>query len=414
MIANFLKKRWQRLSIQSGSKRLSLFTLILLFGLDIYILGLIFDGMKNAARIIEPPSLSISSGCRLMSESFLQFGPKDQVESFERYIPINDESQDEPMSNDWYGSTGPLDICTKIHEQVYLVAKNKNFAALFRVRSQQHQQIQKIRSNIDELKASYGDALLEKVANQKRSDSILPIEATKIKGTLSDMNEALNTLHQQLTQTQAALEHHQLIQAYIAFLQKLPIDSEFKRARDQYETQAFWYPLKVLGAQAGFLLPLLLLAIFWNARAIRKGKDISILISSHFILVCAIPVFARVLYFVYELLPNQLLAELLARLEQLNLGFLWNYGAIFCGIGGGLLVIFIAQRTFFNPERVRKIRLRKIQCRECGEKLQAANQAWCEMCGAQQSASCTNCGENYRLLALHCQRCGRVPTTPAA
>ena len=414
MIANFLKKRWRRLSIQSGSKRLSLFTLILLFGLDIYILGLIFDGMKNAARIIDPPHLSISRGCQLMSESFLQFDPKDKVESFERHIPRNDESGDDPMSDDWYEGTRPLGICTRIHEQVYLVAKNRDFVALFRARSQQQQQIQKIRSNIDELKATYSDALLEKLANQKRSDSILPIEATKIKGTVSDMNEALNTLRQQLAQTQAALEHHQLIQAYTAFLQKLPIDSEFKRARDQYEKLAFWYPLKVLGAQAGFLLPLLLLALFWNARAIRKEKDISILISSHFILVCAIPVFARVLYFVYALLPDQLLAEVLARLEQLNLGFLWNYGAIFCGIGGGLLVIFIAQRTFFNPARVRKIRLRKNQCRECGEKLQAPNQAWCELCGAQQCASCTNCGENYRLLALHCQRCGSTPTTPAA
>ncbi|RFP20490.1 hypothetical protein D0T25_14335 [Duganella sp. BJB488] len=414
MIAIFFKKRWQRLSKQSESKRLSLFTLILLFGLDIYILSLVFDGMNRAERIVEPPALPISAECQLMSEDFLKLDSKNQVENLERYIPKNETNQGEAMPDNWYGNTQALGICTKVHDQLTQVAKNGDFVTLFRARNQQQQKIEEFRARIDQLKATYGDALLEKLANQKRSDSILPIEATKIKKSLADLNDALNIMLQQQTQTQAALEHHQFLQAYVAFLRALPIDTEFTQARKQYDTLAFWYPLKELGAQAGFLLPLLLLAIFWNSRAIKKEKNISILISSHFILVCSIPVFLRGLYFVYELLPNRLLADLLMYLDGLRLGFLWSYGAIFCGIGGGLLVIFIAQRTLFNPARVRKIRLRKNQCRECGEKLHRTDQAWCEACGAQQCGSCTNCGENYRLSALHCEWCGSKPTTPAA
>ncbi|NVD71278.1 hypothetical protein HUX88_12030 [Duganella sp. BJB1802] len=205
MIAIFFKKRWQRLSKQSESKRLSLFTLILLFGLDIYILNLVFDGMNRAERIVEPPALPISAECQLMSEDFLKLDSKNQVENLERYIPKNETNQGEAMPDNWYGNTQALGICTKVHDQLTQVAKNGDFVTLFRARNQQQQKIEEFRARIDQLKATYGDALLEKLANQKRSDSILPIEATKIKKSLADLNDALNIMLQQQTQTQAAL-----------------------------------------------------------------------------------------------------------------------------------------------------------------------------------------------------------------
>ena len=72
MLGATLKKQWSRLSTYSGSRRLSMFSLILLFGLDIYVLGLLFNGMQEVSRTIEYPELAISSGCQNMTENFLK------------------------------------------------------------------------------------------------------------------------------------------------------------------------------------------------------------------------------------------------------------------------------------------------------------------------------------------------------
>ncbi|NYE59086.1 ribosomal protein L37E [Duganella sp. 1224] len=124
------------------------------------------------------------------------------------------------------------------------------------------------------------------------------------------------------------------------------------------------------------------------------------------ILVCAAPILLRLLDALRELLPLQLFYFLLERLTQWRMMFIWDYAVILACLAGGLLLIYIAQRTVFSAARLRLIRLRKTQCLACGEKLRATDQGWCEVCGANQAAPCRQCGQPHRLLAFHCSHCG--------
>lgn len=401
-----LKRQWSRLSTYSGSRRLSMFSLILLFGLDIYVLGLLFNGMREVSRTIEYPESAISRGCHSMTEDFLKLNAAEKADSLRRYVVISDVFQYDWMNASGFVENEKLPVCGQVRDKLHSLANNSALGGLFLDFDQRNNKISSLHSAIGELRSSYDSALLEKVAGQKREDSILPAEATAIKGNIARNTANLEELEKKQVEVRRAIENHPLVRDYITFVEALPIATEFAAARAKYEHLSFWYPVKVFAAEASFLLPLLLLAIMWNLRALKVQSVLQTLISSHLILVCAIPIFGRVVYFVYELLPHRLLANLIASLESLNLGFLWNYVAILGGIGVGLVIIVIAQRTFFSPARQRSARLRKMLCRECGEKLHSTDQAWCEFCGTNQMAVCTHCGKPHRLLAYHCNHCG--------
>ena len=399
---SWLRKHWARLSTYSGSRRLSWFSLILLFGLDLYVLGLTFRGMEEAAQTIAYPRSGIASECAAMTEAFLKQDPTARAASLRRYVLARED-----ITAGWSADTGtPLPVCVQVLEKLRNLAGDAPLAGQYRAIEARADRIAKLRADMAELKASYDSALLEKIAGQSRDDSILPAEATKIKGALAAKGAELSDLESKQAAAQHALEDHATIRDYTAMVESLPIAAEFGRARQDYERLAFWYPVKVLAAQVSFLLPLLVGAIWWNRRALDRRNDVQTLITSHLILVCAVPVFYRGLEFVYDLLPHRLLAGLIETLEQLNLGFLWSYVAIAGGIGVGLVLIYVAQKTFFSPMRQRSNRLRRNLCRQCGEKLSAADQAWCEFCGTGQLGLCAACGKPNRLLAYRCQHCG--------
>ena len=394
----FLKAQWARLSTCSGSRRLSVFSLILLFGLDIYVLGLTFRGMDDVSRTIAIPQSTISSDCEAMTEGFLGYDAAAKVHSLRSYVDAGPAGAADELEI--------LPLCNQVRDELRTFADDRVLSGLFRELDLRANKIDGLRSDMEELKSSYDTALLEKIAGQERENSILPAEATKIKGLLAAKAAALAGLERKQAETQQTLEKHSAVRDYTAFVESLPIAAEFGRARHEYERLSFWYPVKVLAAQVSFLLPLLLLAIVWNRWALNRRSEVQTLITSHLILVCAVPVFLRFIEFVYELVPHRLLASLIESLERLNLGFLWNYIAIIGGIVISLALILVAQKTFFSPARQRSIRLRKTLCRECGEKLRSAEQTCCEFCGSSQLAVCPQCGKSHRLLAYHCDCCG--------
>ena len=404
------KKKWQRLSTYSGSRRLSWFSLVLLFGLDIYVLSLTFNGIYTAAETIEIPELAISASCQRMSESFLTLDAKEKAESLYGYVLTTDYNGEDALADFDYSGRQTLPVCAQVREHLLSLVSNKELVSLFVDIAQRQREIENIRTELDELKDSYSEALLEKIAKQRREDSILPAEASQIKTIIAQKNTELTRLESKQMKVQSAIENHLQIKTYVDAIMALPLAVEFGRARQEYEQLAFWYPIKVSAVKLAFILPLLLLAILWNLRALKKQNDTQILISSHLVLVFAVPIFARLFYFMYELLPHHILGAFIAHLQELDLGFLWNYIAIFGGIGGGLLIIFIAQKTFFNQVRLRAARLRKVLCRECGEKLRSTDQACCEMCGTNQLGICPHCGQSHRLLAFHCNHCGTALT----
>lgn len=406
-IRNLIQPKWRRLT-QHTARRLSWFALILLFALDGYILTLLFDGALNAGLMIDHADHRVSQTCASASEQLLNEELDDQADTIASFADTFSENRDK-VSHDFtndHGEIAPLCVAIRDKWITALSAALPQLLPLAKERSDQFEERRQTERSIAQLKSSYSDALLEKIAGQSRDDSILPAEANQIKGKLKTLNNTLDELRQKQQATTYAMVRQPAVATYLQYLQTAPLKAEFAKENELFARRQFWYPVKVIAAQAAFLIPLLLLAIFWNRRAIRKQQDTSILVSSHMILVCALPILLRLLDMLLNLLPHQLLFFLLERLTEWRLIFIWNYALIFACLAGGLLLIYIAQRTLFSAARLRLIRLRKAQCQACGEKLRTRDQGWCEVCGANQAAPCRQCGQPRRLLAFHCSHCG--------
>lgn len=411
--AQAIKSRWSRLTTYSGAKRLSWFALILVFALDGFVLSLMFDGLTDAQNLVNYPQSRVSADCTSLSFNLLRSNSAEQIATLSS--AAEQVSRDTSQGHDVHAiDQGLLPICGQVREKMLATIGTAPIFRLAEQRQQIDEQITKVKEDSRELKQNYSTALLEKIADQKREESLLAVEASKMKGAVDDLASRQSMLERRRFEVSSEIASHPNVLAYFAYLKTLPIDNEFEKEADRYERQVFWYPLKVVAAQIGFMVPLLLLTIFWNARAIKKNQDTGILISSHLILVCTLPILLRLLYFIGDLLPQELLYQLLYVLQQSKLSFLWYYLAIAASVAGGLFLIYLAQRSLFTATRQRLTRLRKMQCRSCGEKLRASDQACCEMCGSSQSTPCESCGQPRRLLAFHCNHCGIPTPTPAA
>ncbi|MYN45090.1 hypothetical protein GTP23_08445 [Pseudoduganella sp. FT93W] len=404
-IRGFFPRLWSRLSRRNSAQPLSRFALIVLFALDIFVLVEMMDGLTNAVRLIERPRNQITLECAEVSLEFVQLDASARLKSIGTYLAPHSEERAR-LERDFGLLPSPLKTCQTLYSLFLATINNEELIALYGDFQGRSAAIRATEEKIADLKKSYQAALLEKVARQSRTDSILPASASDTKNHIARFENELGALQAQQASTKAALESHPVLLGYLEKVKALLAVGELQQAQRKFEHEVFTYPFRVMAIQIGFMLPLLLLAVFWNVRAIRRQDDNKILVSSHFMLVCMIPIFIRVLQFVYELLPNYLMETILIQLEQTNLMFLLNYGVILAGLGGGLLLIFIAQRTYFKPARQRVLRLRKVQCLGCGEKLASSEQACCEVCGSEQLGICRHCGLRSRALAFYCQHCG--------
>lgn len=413
IIGQLFGKQWDRLTNYSGTQRLSTFALILLFGLDLFVLGMLFNGMQDVSGRIPTPQSGISSECENMTEGFQKLNPRERADRLKIYFTAQ-SADDLERKLGIYERQPLIPLCEQLHEKLFSYVGNRPLGDVFRQSDQVREKISTVQSEINSLKASYDSALLEKIAGQKREVSILPAEAGKIKERIAQNENELENLHAQENRLEQSIEQHALIGEYTSFIEKSPYVADFAKERERYARLAYWYPVKVLLAEIAFLLPLLLLAVVWNARVLKSQNNSQVLISSHLILVCLVPIFSRIVYFFYELLPHQLISELIDWLNQLNLGFIWRYVAIIGGIAVCLAVIVVAQKTVFSPARTRAIRLRKLLCRACGEKLHSVEQTCCEFCGTRQTVDCPHCLKTHRSLANFCRHCGGANTAPVS
>jgi RNA polymerase subunit RPABC4/transcription elongation factor Spt4 len=168
----------------------------------------------------------------------------------------------------------------------------------------------------------------------------------------------------------------------------------------------FWHPVKRLGKQMVFLLPLFAVFYFWSNTSIRKNRGIQTLVSSHLLVVSFIPIFFKIIDTVYDIIPKKLLKNLMDLLESLRLVAIWHYFVIALAVAAALFLIFIFQKKLFSREKLIERRIAKGQCQECGKHLPAGSAA-CPFCGFVQFRSCSSCGKLTLVYGKFCRECGK-------
>ena len=167
----------------------------------------------------------------------------------------------------------------------------------------------------------------------------------------------------------------------------------------------WWYPVKKFGVELLFLLPLCWIFWWWGARSVRLGNTLQTLISSHLLVVATIPLIVCIFDAITSFIPKVILDKIWKWLLQYDVVGLWYYFLVFVGIGVVFIVIYLLQRRFADPARIKLDRLASGACYDCGKKLQGTYAA-CPFCGAKQYRECISCHQDTFVAARYCHECG--------
>lgn len=234
------------------------------------------------------------------------------------------------------------------------------------------------------------------------------VKRTPTQGALSNdlrtRTDTLNVLTQKLAGLEAAAQGNRRVQRLW-----LELDAVSEPARQRLRADLwrldFWYPVKRLGMEMIFLLPLLGLFYAWNSASIRKDRPVQTLVSSHLLVIAVIPVLCKIIQLVYDILPRKFLHSLVVFLESLKLIAVWHYLAMALAIAVTLVLIYVVQNKLFSREKLLARRISRGLCQDCGQHLPPGSAA-CPSCGFVQFKPCPHCGKPAHVFASYCAECG--------
>ncbi len=378
------------------SQPLSKAALIIIIFLDIFILTSIFDGLDKHTRQISSPDEYVPYSCREIVLN-REWNPTNRMDNLSNIILSSHNSyyQIEEKKKEHHP------VCESYVALLDQMKKRKELVALFDDRAKFQREAKDLQREIENLKGAYDTSLLETIAKQKEGQA----NVEDIRKDVQAKTTALNTLRAQIESLEQRINGDgQVRQLWVKLESLQPTDRE--QLRSELRTLYFWYPVKKLGMQMIFLLPLFAIFFIWNNASIRNSRGIQILVSSHLLVVSFIPIFFKIIETIYDIIPKILLKKLMDLLESLKLVALWNYFVIAVAIAVALFLIYIFQKKLFSREKLMERRIAKGLCQRCGKHLPSGSHA-CTFCGFVQFKSCGTCNQPTLIYGKYCKACGK-------
>jgi len=388
-----IKANLTRLDDQPISKA----ALVVILFLDIFILTSVFNGLDEHTRQLPAPDDSIPYSCRDIVIN-RDWNPTNRIDNLSSIIISygNSYYRMEEKKKDRHPVCAPfLDLFDQIKN-------DKELAAVFEERGKFDREAKDLQRKIGDLKGAYDTSLLETIARQKEGQA----NVDQIRKDLQEKTNTLNTLRGQIDALGLKINGNGKVMLLWERLQGLQ-QTDRERLRADLRSMYFWYPIKRLGMQMLFLLPLFAIFYAWNDASIRKGRGIQALISTHLMVVSFIPIFFKIIETVYDIIPKKLLKKLIELLESLKLVAIWYYFVIALAVAAALFVIYIFQKKLFSREKLMERRIAKGQCQQCGKQLPPGSQA-CSFCGFAQYKACSSCNRPTLVFGKYCRECGKA------
>jgi len=254
-------------------------------------------------------------------------------------------------------------------------------------------------SETNKLKQQYDSALLEKIADQKKENSINDKSADEIKTRIDQLDKDNQDINSEITKAQNSIADNQLFRDFINFVR----DKQFEVNKD-FNDIYFWYEVQVLVAQIIFLLPIILVTLLLHRFSIKKEWNLLGLIFWHIFLITLIPVIYQIFNFIQF---GLIFGLIFGAISQIFSGFLifGTYGLIIIIPLVGFGLIKITQKFVFNEKIQAQNRIQKMKCIHCSRKLRIGDN-FCPFCGTDQFQNCTNCNKQTYKYQKHCKHCG--------
>lgn len=272
--------------------------------------------------------------------------------------------------------------------------------------------LKKLKSNttskIKKAETQYGNMLLEKIAKQSPSKSILQNSSDNVKNNLNLLRDKLSQTYQHLE----VVEDITTLKEFQKFINYL--EENKKDIQTQYREKLSQYQLEKMIAIYMFLIPLFLISYFMYRRLKVKGWQISSYLMLHISNVAGLYILFFLMERIYQIIPKVLLAKIIIFLTQYDLQVLIN---LFVLIIFSLIFGFIIKKIQNNSkkdgnleyikEEKRKESFAKGGCLNCNSKIDL-DEKYCSYCGEENYISCKSCKEKIRNGTIYCSCCKQM------
>lgn len=369
--------------------------LVIILFLDIFILTAIFNGLDEHTRQLSSPDDYIPTACREIVID-RHWNPTNRIDNLSQRIIS--------FSANYYQSAekkrGRHAVCVPYLDLLDQIQNDKALVRLIEDRTKFANEVKELQRRIGNQKGVYDTSLLETIAQEQESQ-------TEVGATKKDFQHnatALDRLSNQVSSLDQTINGDSRVKALWE-----QIDGLHEQGRQELISDLrrlnFWHPVKVLGMQMIFLLPLFLVFYVWNSASIRRSRGVQTLVSSHLLVVSFVPILCQLIETVYSIIPKKLLKTLIELLESLKLVAIWHYLVIALAVVAALLLIYLFQKKLFSREKLLERRIMKGECQRCGKGLPFGASA-CPFCGFAQWRPCSACGKLRHVYGTYCQECG--------
>ncbi len=378
------------------SQPVSKIALAVVLLLDYFILASIFQGLADHTSQMHSPYERIPQHCR----NIVIDGDWNNDDSLLRIAGIA-----ATYRNSHYrpAKTANLEVlhpaCRALNESLNNIRQDNSLSDDLNTYLRLRRQVDQRSSEFDRTSSAYNTSLLETIARPEGTAS----QTDALQAKTTEQMSKMNSLTAQEEALKNSLQENPQI---IHLLQQVKASQQYReQLLQELRRLNFWHPVKRLGMEMIFLLPLILVIYFWHSRSTANNRPYQTLVSSHLLVVVFIPVIFKLFELVYDIIPKKLLQEIFAWLESFNLVAIWHYLVIFTAVITALVVIYLLQKKIFSHERLLQKRIAKGLCQRCGEYLPADAKA-CPGCGFLQFTHCSHCQQETYVHGNFCRVCG--------
>ncbi len=183
------------------------------------------------------------------------------------------------------------------------------------------------------------------------------------------------------------------------------IKQSHKKALEYYQNKRAWYKFKTFSLMLIFVLPFLLVSVFYYLKLKKKNSPYTIILTAT-TTAFTILFLQAVLVFLYDILPKEWIERIFRILKEVPFfRYIIYYGSVLLVIGffGGL--VFYIQKRVFSPTKVAIRRLKDKKYPGCSFPLDSEH-SFCPDCGLQLKEECSHCGQLKIRYLTHCPNCG--------
>lgn len=389
-----------RLTTVGDEEPLNKLSLVMIIILDLFILTVLFQGLDDHTRQLTSPGEYMPYTVR---QVFIDqtWTPTTRISKLQDLI-LSDRNNysyryDSIFESGKIESMHPL--CRDFYEKAKRLSEDQALQDLFIDRQRYIKDRTTATAIFNKAKDAYDTRLLENISEKETSTEDVRSISKQAKASTAQ----IESLTSRISQTEKQINAHPGIQALWTVVS--PANQNRQQVVDDFRKFERGYPLKELGWQLLFILPIFFVFYAWSSRSVKKGNQIQTLISSHLLVIASLPIILKIIEVVLDLIPNHFFKNLFKVLESLHLIAIWHYMVIFGAIALGLFLVYFIQKKVFNKQKVMQKRLMKGACVFCNKKLPAHTSS-CPFCGSKQLEPCGNCHQETPIGGPYCIHCG--------